>query len=194
MDTTDLAVARIRMFLEKEPVIWLSTTRADGAPHLVPTWFVWDGEAIVIVSKPGAVKVRNLRADPRAMLALGDAEADFDVCLLEARAELLAEPAGAALPAGFEAKYAARIRALDLTPVQFARTYSQVIRIVPARALGWHGRTTPRTVLAAARRVAATGSASVAEPRRSPLDRLGEPLALGLGGVRSSLLGRRLTI
>jgi hypothetical protein len=28
--------------------------------------------------------VRNLRADPRAMLALGDAEADFDVGLLEA--------------------------------------------------------------------------------------------------------------
>ena len=37
MDTTDLAAARIRLFLEKEPVIWLSTTRADGAPHLVPT-------------------------------------------------------------------------------------------------------------------------------------------------------------
>ena len=89
MDTTDLAAARVRRFLETEPVIWLSTIRTDGAPHLVPTWFVWDDEAIVIVSKPGAVKVRNLRADPRAMLALGDAEADFDVGLLEATAEIL---------------------------------------------------------------------------------------------------------
>ena len=192
MDTTDLAAARIRRFLETEPVIWLSTTRADGAPHLVPTWFVWDGEAIVILSKPGAVKVRNLRADPRAMLALGDAEADFDVGLLEARAEVLAEPTTPGLPAGFEAKYAVRIRALDVTSAQFARTYSQVIRLVPARALAWHGRTTPRSVLAAARRVAATGSASLAEPRRRRLDRLGEPLVLGLGGLRSSLLGRRL--
>ena len=49
----------------------------------------------------------------------------------------------AGLPAGFEAKYAERIRALDLTPAQFARTYAQVIRLVPVKALGWHGRTTP---------------------------------------------------
>jgi len=194
VDTTDLAAARVRRFLETEPVIWLSTTRADGAPHLVPTWFVWDGAAILILSKPGAVKVRNLRADPRAMLALGDAEADFDVGLLEARAEILAEPVTPSLPAGFEAKYSARIRALDLTPTQFARIYSQVIRLIPARALAWHGRTTPPSVVSAARGLAATGSASLAEPRRSALDRLGEPLALGLGELRSSLLGRRLAI
>lgn len=169
MDTTDLAAARVRRFLETEPVIWLSTTRAGGAPHLVPTWFVWDGAAIVILSKPGAVKVRNLRADPRAMLALGDAEADFDVGLLEARAEVLAEPIAPSLPTGFEAKYAARIGALGLTPLQFARTYSQVIRLAPVRALVWHGRTTPPSVLSAARRVAATGTASLERPswRRS---------------------------
>jgi len=194
MDTTDLAAARVRRFLETEPVIWLSTIRADGAPHLVPTWFVWDGETIDIVSKPGAVKVRNLRADPRAMLALGDAEADFDVGLLEATAEVVDGPVSPSLPPGFDAKYAARIRALDLTPAQFARTYSQRIRIVPVKALAWHGRTTPRSVVSAARRVAATGNASLTEPNRGPLVRLGEPLALGLGGLRSSLLGRGLAV
>ena len=193
MDTTDLAATRVRRFLETEPVIWLSSTRTDGAPHLVPTWFVWDGATIVILSKPGAVKVRNLRADPRAMLALGDAEDDFDVGLLEARAEILTAPA-AGLPAGFEAKYAVRIRALDLMPAQFARTYAQVIRLVPVRALSWHGRTTPRSVLSAAGRVAATGAASLAEPRHGRLDRLGEPLAHGLGGSLSSLLGRGLAV
>src|SRR5688572_5150583 len=187
MDSTDLAAARVRRFLETEPVIWLSSTRADGAPHLVPTWFVWDGDAIVILSKPGAVKVRNLRADPRAMLALGDADDDFDVGLLEARAEIVATPAKD-LPAEFEAKYGERIRALDLTPAQFVRTYSQVIRLVPVRALAWHGRTTPLSVLSAARRVAATGAASLAEPRQSRLDRLGEPLARGLGGLRPSFV------
>ncbi len=193
MDTTDLAAARLHRFLETEPVIWLSSTRADGAPHLVPTWFTWDGETIVILSKPGAVKVRNLRADPRAMLALGDADDDFDVGLLEARAEVQAAPA-AGLPAGFEAKYASRIRALGLTPAQFVGTYAQVIRLVPVRALAWHGRTTPGSVLSAARRVAAAGVASLAEPRRSRLDRLGEPLAHGLDGWPSSLLGRGLAV
>ena len=145
-------------FLETEPVVWLSSIRADGAPHLVPTWFVWDGEAIDFVSKPGAVKVRNLRADPRAMLALGDAEADFDVGLLEARAELLPEPTPLE-PAGRlrrQVRSSGSRRSASRRPSS-PRTYSQVVRLVPVKALGWHGRTTPRSVLAAARRVAATG-------------------------------------
>jgi len=182
MDTTTLAADRVRRFLETEPVLWLSSTRADGAPHLVPSWFVWDGEAIVMVSKPGAVKVRNLRTDPRAMLALGNAEEDFDIGLLEARANLLLEPTPLELPAGFLEKYEVRIAALGLTPAQFARTYSQVIRLVPVKALGWHGRTTPRSVIAAARRVAATGAASLSEPTNGLRQWLGEPLAKGLGG------------
>jgi PPOX class probable F420-dependent enzyme len=184
MDTHDLATARIRRFLETEPVVWLSSVSHDGAPHLVPTWFVWDGEALVIVSKPGAVKVRNLRADPRAMLALGDADDDFDVGLLGATARLSHEPTPLALPPGFLAKYRDRIADLGLTPAQFARTYSQVIRLVPVKALGWHGRTTPGSVLRAARRMATAGHASLDEPRNGLRPWLGEPLAVGLAGSR----------
>ena len=73
MAATTLAAARILRFLEREPIVWLSTVRPDGSPHLVPIWFSWDGEALLIFSKPGAQKVRNLRARPSVMLALGDA-------------------------------------------------------------------------------------------------------------------------
>ncbi|HUP55456.1 MAG TPA: pyridoxamine 5'-phosphate oxidase family protein [Methylomirabilota bacterium] len=179
MDTNSLAALRVQRFLETEPVIWVSSVADNGAPHLVPTWFVWDGEAIVIVSKPGAAKVRNLRADPRAMLAVGDAEADFDVGLLHARADLDADPTPPGLPAGFVAKYGARIEGLGLTAAQFAATYSQVIRLTPVKALGWHGRSRPSSVLAAARRVAATGAASLQEPRNALRQWMGEPIAQG---------------
>lgn len=177
MDGNDLARVRLRRFLETEPVLWLSSVSEGGAPHLVPTWFVWDGTTVVIVSKPGAVKVRNLRANPRAMLAVGDAEDDFDVGLLEARAVLSPEPTPPGLPAGFAAKYAARIDELRLTPAQFAQIYSQVIRLTPVKALGWHGRSRPSSVLAAARRVAASGAASLHEPRNALRQWLGEPMA-----------------
>jgi len=152
MDTSAIADLRLQRFLETEPVIWLSTTGADGAPYLVPTWFVWDGTTIVIRSKPHARKVRNLQHDPRTMLALGDAEDDFDVGLLRARAEveLPAEPV--ALPDVFLAKYGHRIAALGLTPAAFAATYSATIRLTPERALGWHGRSIPGSLVAAARR------------------------------------------
>jgi PPOX class probable F420-dependent enzyme len=153
MDSSTIAALRVQRFLEKEPVIWLSSIRTDGAPHLVPTWFVWDGEAIVIRSKPEARKVRNLRHDPRAMLALGDAEDDFDVGLLEATAEVEVASADYALPNVFLDKYRERIAALGLTTDEFARTYSATIRLTPARALPWHGRSRPRSWVEAARRL-----------------------------------------
>jgi PPOX class probable F420-dependent enzyme len=169
MDAQRLATARTVRFLEREPIVWLSTVRPDGGPHVVPIWFWWDGRTITAYSKPDAQKARNIRVNPAAMLALGDADDDFDVGLIHARAELTGEPTPDPLPAPFVAKYGGRMAAMGLTARSFAATYSQVIRIVPDRYLGWHGRTTPRS----ARRVMAPTS-PIVEPRRSAD---GEPVA-----------------
>jgi PPOX class probable F420-dependent enzyme len=143
------ADARLDRFLSREPVVWLSTVRPDGAPHLVPIWFTWDGTSLLVFSKPGAQKVRNLRAHPVAMLALGEPEDDFDVALAEATVELFDAPASE-LPEAHLVKYASRMEALGVSPEEFVATYSQVLRITPTRSLPWHGRTTPRSVLAVA--------------------------------------------
>lgn len=75
------------------------------------------------------------------MLAVGDPLADFDVALIEARAELASMTTIELLAAGLLAKYGERMHAADLTAGSFAATYSQVVRIVPTRWLPWHGRT-----------------------------------------------------
>jgi PPOX class probable F420-dependent enzyme len=137
--------ARLDRFLSEEPVVWLSTVRPDGAPHLVPIWFTWDGTSLLVFSKPAAQKVRNMRANPIAMLALGEPEDDFDVAMAEARVELLQEPA-TELPWAHLAKYSARMAALGLSPDQFVATYSQMIRITPTRTVPWHGRSTPSSL------------------------------------------------
>jgi PPOX class probable F420-dependent enzyme len=134
---------RIDRLLRKEPVLWLSSVRPDGRPHLVPIWFSWDGRDILVASKPNAQKVRNLRSNPTVMLALGEAEEDFDVGLLEGRAELLDSPASVVLPAGHLAKYHGRMAEIGLGRDEFLATYSQIIRITPTRFLPWHGRTLP---------------------------------------------------
>ncbi len=141
MDQLVAATARIDRLLHREPVVWLSSIRPDGGPHLVPIWFSWDGREILIASKPHAQKVRNVRANPSVMLALGEAEDDFDVGLLEGRAELLDTRAAVVLPAAHLAKYRRQMAAIGLTPAEFLATYSQVIRIVPTRFLPWRGRT-----------------------------------------------------
>ena len=167
--------ARIDRLLRSEPVVWISTVRPDGVPHLIPIWFSWDGKAILIASKPSAQKVRNIRENPVVMLALGRPDEDFDVGLLEGRAELLDMPSSELLPASHLAKYRAPMAAIGLTPDEFLATYTQVIRIVPTRYLPWHGRTQPksarpevptldRRLAAAIRRVASTVASSATPP------------------------------
>jgi PPOX class probable F420-dependent enzyme len=135
--------ARAERLLRDERVVWVSSTRPDGRPHVVPIWFSWDGEALLIFSKPHARKVENLRRNPAVMLAFGDVEHDFDVQLVDGRAELLDRPTAEILPPSHLAKYAEEMAAIGLSPAEYAATYSQVIRVVPLRFLGWHGRTSP---------------------------------------------------
>ena len=134
---------RVEHFLRTEEVLWLSTFGTDGFPGLVPIWFSWDGEAILIVSKPHAEKVADMRADARVMVALGNAEEDFDVGLIEARAELVDTPADRFLPETHWVKYAADLEGIGLTREEYLRAYSQAVRLVPVRYLGWHGRSEP---------------------------------------------------
>src|SRR5678815_2899090 len=143
---TDFAAARIDRMLRSESVVWLSSVRADGGPHLVPIWFSWDGLSLLIASKPHAKKVRNLRANPSVMLALGEPDDDFDVGMIEGVAELLDAPAAAVLPAAHLAKYRDQLAAIGLSEEEFLATYSQVIRVRPTRFLPWHGRTAPASL------------------------------------------------
>ena len=154
---------RIDRFLRTEEVLWLSTVRADGLPHLVPIWFSWDGASILLVSKPDAVKIDAIRREPRVMLALGDAEEDFDVALIEGLAELPDVPVETFLPESHWLKYAADMASIGLGREEYLATYSQPVRIRPARFLGWHGRSQPRTEAAPrpAGRVAAASREAV---------------------------------
>jgi PPOX class probable F420-dependent enzyme len=161
---------RTRRFLADEPVIWLSTVREDGLPHLVPVWFWWDGETVLVFSKPHAVKVRALRANPRAMIALGEPDDDFDVAMVEARAELLDETP--AVPEAFFAKYGDKLAAGMLDRETFRATYTQAIRFTPTRWLAWHGRS-PRPVTPVSPVAASITATHHARPMfRRALDRL----------------------
>ena len=142
VETEGRTSSRVDSLLDRETVVWLSSVRPDGRPHLIPIWFLWDGEAVLFASKPQACKVANLRENADCMLAIGDPDADFDVALIEARAELASMPTADLLAAGLHTKYRDRMDVAGLTPASFAATYSQVVRIVPTRWLPWHGRST----------------------------------------------------
>jgi PPOX class probable F420-dependent enzyme len=74
----------------------LATTTAGGAPHVMPVWFVLDGDDLVFTTHQDTVKGRNLRRDPRAAVVVDDDAPPFafvhvrgSVTLSEDRDELL---------------------------------------------------------------------------------------------------------
>jgi PPOX class probable F420-dependent enzyme len=126
--------------LRTESTVWLSSTRPDGRPHVVPVWFNWDGSVFDLFSKPNAQKVRNLRQHPDVMLAVGRPEHEWEVELVEGTATVLEAPTEAVIvPTMFE-KYSVLMARAALDRETFVTTYCQPVRISPTRFLGYGGK------------------------------------------------------
>ena len=133
LDLTASKGAHTNQRLRDEPIIWLSSVRPDGRPHLVPVWFWWDGATILIFSKPDVQKVRNLRHNPQVMLALDSADEGEDIVLLEGRAALLGDDAPQSTLPEYAAKYAELMTRINITAASMAAEYTQAIRVTVAR-------------------------------------------------------------
>lgn len=59
--------------LEKAHNYFLSTTRPDGRPHVMPVWGVWAGGAFYFSTGATSVKARNMAANPQCVLCPEDA-------------------------------------------------------------------------------------------------------------------------
>ncbi|MEU7701524.1 PPOX class F420-dependent oxidoreductase [Streptomyces sp. NPDC039028] len=70
----------------------LATMREDGSPHVVPIWFLLDGDDIVFNTGKDTVKGRNLARDGRVALCVDDDAPPFAFVSLSGRAELSEEP------------------------------------------------------------------------------------------------------
>ncbi len=50
----------------------LATVRKDGRAHVVPIWFVLDGDTLVFTTGENTVKAANMRRDPRVAICIDD--------------------------------------------------------------------------------------------------------------------------
>ena len=66
----------------------LATTMADGTPHVMPVWFVLDGEDIVLNTGADTVKGRAPRRDPRVSLVVDDETPPFGFVHVRGRAAI----------------------------------------------------------------------------------------------------------
>jgi PPOX class probable F420-dependent enzyme len=130
-DSSTEAGARALQRLRQEPVVWLTTVRADGQPQSSPVWFDWNGSDLLVLSQPSAGKVGNITGQPRVALHLADDQGG-DVVTIEARAELGTELTDAEAESYLD-KYVSRIEAAGQTAESMRASYSVVLRLHPTR-------------------------------------------------------------
>jgi|ERR1035438_4499784 hypothetical protein len=66
----------------------LAYTAHDGQPRVVPIWFHWTGQELVMVSLAGAAKVGALRKHPDVAVTIDTEGFPADVVLLRGRVEV----------------------------------------------------------------------------------------------------------
>jgi PPOX class probable F420-dependent enzyme len=87
-------IAAAQAFLRDNHQAVLSTSRADGRPQLSPVTATVDGAGRVIIStRETAMKVRNLRRDPRVSMAAFTDRFYGDWVQVEGTAEIVSLPA-----------------------------------------------------------------------------------------------------
>ncbi len=136
LDLTKERDTHINERLHNDIVIWLNSVHPAGKPHAVVVWFLWDGETILIFSRPNSQKVRNLQKNPHVLLAVDNTNGGSDPITLEGTATLLAPGEADTTHGAFVKKYGERIKEeIGSTPEQMAAEYSQPIRITLTRAM-----------------------------------------------------------
>lgn len=64
----------------------LATARGDGRPHVIPIWFVLDGDDILLTTARDTVKGRNIVRDGRVCICVDDERPPFSFAMVEGEA------------------------------------------------------------------------------------------------------------
>lgn len=125
-----LAWAEVRAQLEEAKAYWLATTRADGAPHVVPVDGLWVDEVWYYGGAPDTVHRRTVAQNPRVVMHLADPS---KAVIVEGvvRGERPSRDLAQRLADASNTKYAEYGYHNDAT------AYADVLALFPTKVLAW---------------------------------------------------------
>jgi PPOX class probable F420-dependent enzyme len=89
IDLTTEFGQRVKQHLDEEYFIWFTTVGTNMTPQPRPVWFIWEDDAFLIFSKPGARKVAHIKRHPNVALHFNtDDKADENVIVFLSMAEI----------------------------------------------------------------------------------------------------------
>jgi PPOX class probable F420-dependent enzyme len=85
----DMSPAQVREFLSHGTRTGkFATTRANGAPHVVPIWFVLDGDDLIFTTHEESLKGRTLQRERRVAVCVDDQAPPYSYVTVEGVAEV----------------------------------------------------------------------------------------------------------
>lgn len=80
---------KARAFLNERRFAVLATLNQDGSSQLTTMWYLLEGETILMNTKAGRLKERNLRRDPRISICVEDG---YNYVTISGTVELIDDP------------------------------------------------------------------------------------------------------
>jgi nitroimidazol reductase NimA-like FMN-containing flavoprotein (pyridoxamine 5'-phosphate oxidase superfamily) len=111
-------------------------------PHVVPVWFLWDGESIWISAFTSTRKVKDLQGNQRCSILVEPSPGDgkLQAVLLEGNSELIREPRQAVeeISLRIYTRYLGPEGVLDEDPQSWSKDpENTIIKLTPSRIYTW---------------------------------------------------------
>src|SRR3954470_5557 len=103
-------------FLAAERTCRVATVRSDGAPHVTPLWFAWDGASLWLTSIVKSQRWADLQREPRISVIVDAGHDYFELRGVEIR--------GAAIPVGEVPRTGEPVAELEIPEKLFADKYA----------------------------------------------------------------------
>ncbi len=88
-----LTSAEVHAFLnERGHLARIATVCADGAPHVVPVWFIHEAGRVLITPRARSAFLANLAHEPRVAVTIDEEAMPYRKVLVEDRAEIVHQP------------------------------------------------------------------------------------------------------
>ncbi len=122
---------------------WVSTSGADGRPHVMPVWGVWLGDTLYFSTGRQTRKARNLARNPMVAVHL---ESGDEVVILEGEIREIKDFSGLAhLDNAYAAKYINPVTGQGFRIIPEAGNDSGVYALQPQTAFAWTEAEFPKT-------------------------------------------------
>jgi PPOX class probable F420-dependent enzyme len=140
-DQISMTDDELRAFIAEQKVVTVATMGPNGRPHLMPLWYVVDGDELRGWTYAKSQKAKNLERDPHATLQIEDGVdyAELRGVMFEADVQIERDPAKVAgYGIALFSRYAPGADVSEMIEKQAQKRIG--LRFVPTRTVSWDHR------------------------------------------------------